>query len=278
MKKKVKVTRENGKVTWVPIELAKKLNLNHLDYTNKTICAGPYDLPSLVCKTEILPDYIALYTQPGLYHNTALTAVGFWLYDETFEDYDGLYNAIYYKVEHRLKFYKERFKDVKIFFTPDYSQSGDMDLIEQLTRLKMARVVGLWLVEELGAVVIPFITAALPDVIDVALDGLEACSVVAFSTKGYVENQVERQILKELVRLTVDKLPNLQTIVVYDTCKDNEAINDIFAYALEHNIKVVAPANALKDCNIRNAQKRTIKKVATAEAKETKLQSKEGDN
>lgn len=132
-----------------------------------------------------------------------------------------------------------------------------MDLIEQLTRLKMARVVGLWLVEELGAVVIPFITAALPNVIDVVLDGLEACSVVAFSTKGYVDNQIERQVLKELVRLTVDKLPNLQTIVVYDTCKDNSAINNIFAYALKHGIKVVIPANTLKDCNIRHAQERS---------------------
>lgn len=39
-----------------------------------------------------------------------------------------------------------------------------------------------------------------------ALDGLENCSVVASSTKGYVDDPVERDVIRELVRLTVGTL------------------------------------------------------------------------
>lgn len=263
VKRNKRVTYPNGKTVSVATDLLGKLNLNYLKFTNKSIYAGLFDLPSLACNTEILPDYIALYTQPGAYHKTMLTAVGFWLYDNTFEDYDGLYNAIYYNVKNRLEFYKERFKDVKIFFTPDYSQSGDMDLIEQLNRLKMARVVGLWLVEELGAVVIPFITAALPDVLPIALNGLEDCSVVAFSTMGYVDSAIERMVLKELVRLTVDSL-NLRTIIVFDVCQGMEAVDDIFSYARERGIEIVVPTNALKERNVIHAGERALKKSKKA--------------
>lgn len=259
MKRNKRVTYSNGKTASIAYDLLDKLNLNYLKYTNKTIYTGVFDLPSLVCNTEVLPDYIALFTQPSAYHKTALTAVGFWLYDNTFEDYDGLYNAIRYNVKDRLEFYKERFKDVRIFFTPDYSQSGDMDLIEQLNRLKMARVVGLWLAEELGTVVIPFITAALPDVLPVALNGLKACTVVAFSTMGYVDDVIEREMLKELVRLTVNSL-NLKAIIVFDVCKDNEAVDDIFSYAREHGVKIIVPMNVLKERNMVHAQIRALKK------------------
>lgn len=256
MKKRRRVTLPNGAMQSIPEDLSKKLGLNYLKLTNKTNYAGAFDLPSLTCNTSIIPDYIALYTQPGYYHKTPLTAVGFWLYDETFDDYDGLYNAIYYNLEERLAFYKQRFNGVKIFFTPDYSQTGDMDVIEQLVRLKKARVIGLWLAEELDAVVIPFITAALPDMMAIALDGLESCHVVAFSTKGYVTNEYERNILKELVKLSVDKL-DLHTIVVYDVCSDDTNVEDIFAYAINRKIKVVVPANSLKDSNVRKAKSKT---------------------
>ena len=101
---------------------------------------------------------------------------------------------------------------------------------------------------ELNAVVIPFITAPTPESVEFALDGLERCSVVAFSTKGYVDNPIERGVIKELVRLTVDTL-DLKTIVVYDVCSTNDAVEDIFSYAKERGIEIVVPANALKERN-----------------------------
>ena len=134
-----------------------------------------------------------------------------------------------------------------------------MSDIEEHYRLLKARVVGIWFAMELDAVVIPFITVPTPDSIEFALDGLEDSSVVAFSTKGYVNDPVERGIIKELVRLTVDKL-DLRAIVVYDVCSTNDAIDDIFSYAREKGIEIVVPANALKERNVARREERHAKR------------------
>lgn len=253
MKRNRRVTLPDGTTINMENDLLKKLNLNYLEYTNKTRAVGAHDLPALICNTRVLPDFIALNSQPSTFHTTPLTAVGFWLYDNEFDGIHGLYNAIYYKNEKLLSKYRERYRGVKLFFTPDYSQFGDVDDIEAHYRLKKARVVGLWFVLELGAVVIPFITVPTPASVSFALDGLEDCHVVAFSTKGYVDNVVEREALKQIVHLTVDTL-DLRTIVVYDVCKDNAAVDDIFAYAREHGVEVVVPMNTLKARNIAKTQ------------------------
>lgn len=253
MKRNKRLLLPTGNVISVADDLRRKLNLGYLEYTNKTHASGIHDLPALACDTQVLPDFIALNSQPSTFHTTPLTAVGFWLYDDEFDGIHGLFNAIYYKEEKLLAKYRERYKGVKIFFTPDYSQFRDVDDIEEHYRLKKARVVGLWLALEMGAVVIPFVTVPTPASVDFALDGLEDCHVVAFSTKGYVNNPLERDILKQIVRLTVDKL-DLCAIVVYDVCKDNAAVDDIFAYARACGIKIVVPMNTLKARNIAKAQ------------------------
>lgn len=153
---------------------------------------------------------------------------------------------------------------MKIFFTPDYSQFGDVDDIEEHYRLKKARVVGLWFTLELGAVVIPFVTVPTPASVPFALDGLEGCHVVAFSTKGYVNDPIERAILKEIVKLTVDTL-DLRAIVVYDVCKDDDAVDDIFSYARERGVEVVVPMNTLKARNIEKATAARKKAERTGE-------------
>lgn len=253
MKRRRKIVDAQGRAQYVAADLRKRLNLSYLKYTNKTHSAGVHDLPCLSCNTEVLPDYIALYGQPSTYHTTSLTGVGFWQYDDEFDGIHGLYNAIYYNETKLLDDYRKRFEGVRIFFTPDYSQFGDVDDLEEHYRLKKARVVGIWLAMELGAVVIPFITVPTPASVDFALDGLEDCSVVAFSTKGYVRDEQEKSILKEIVRLTVDTL-NLKTIIVYDVCKDDSAVSEIFAYAIERGIKVHVPLNTLKERNIAKAK------------------------
>ena len=249
MKRRRKVKRLDGSTAYEEIDLYKKCNLNYLHYVNLTHVAGAHGLPALACNTRVLPDYIALSGYPGQFHKTPLTAVGFWEYDEKFDGPDGLFNAIKYGMEDRLEYYKKRFSGVRFFFTPDYSQFGDVGDIERDYRLLQARVVGIWLAMEIGAVVIPFITIPTAESIDCALDGLEDCSVVAFSTKGYVNNPVERGVIKEIVRRAVDTL-RLKTIVVYDVCSTNDAVADIFSYAKERGIHVVVPPNALKERNM----------------------------
>ena len=253
MKRHKKKILPDGNVCCEEIDLYKKLNLEFLRYTNLTHAVGKHDLPALECNTKVLPDYIALSSYPAQFHKTSLTAVGFWEYDEKFDGYDGLYNTIYYNQKDLLQYYRKRFTGVKFFFTPDYSQFGEVSDIEENYRLLKARLVGIWFSMEIGAVVIPFITMPTPKSIEFALDGLENCSVVAFSTKGYVEDITERNILKELVHLTVDTL-NLNAIVVYDVCSTNEAVDDIFQYAIKRGIKVIVPANALKEQNIKNQE------------------------
>lgn len=234
-------------------ELRHLLNLNYLKYTNTTPAAGAHDLPALSCNTRVLPDYIALYNHPADYHHTNRTAVAFYLHDLTFDGKDGLWSAIYYDDGHRLDYFKERLSGVNIFISPDYSLFGDLDDLENHYRMKKSRIVSLWLSLELGAVVIPHISFPTLASIDFALDGLEDCSVVAFSTKGCVRDEPERTILIEAVRYTVDSLPNLRSIVVYDVCADDSCALQIFAYAIEEGVEVVVPGNMLKE---RNSQRK----------------------
>lgn len=239
---------EYGEKVKVPKDLKKLLNLQYMRLTNKTYAVGRHDLPELKCNTEVLPDFIALYNHPGDYHKTSNTAVAFYLYDDAFDGIHGLYNAIFHHDEKLLEVYKKRFAGVKFFIAPDYSQMGDVDDIENHYRIKKARVVSLWLTIELGAIVIPNITYPTIDSLWFYLNGLETCTVVAFSTMGYVGDAVEKAFLIEAVKKTVDTLP-LKTIVVFDICGDDAAVHEIFAYALAKGINVVVPDNNMKILN-----------------------------
>lgn len=114
------------------------------------------------CRAKVFPDYIALSGYPSQYHKTPLTAVGFWKYDEKFDGYEGLFGAIYYDREDLLERYRSRYAGVRLLFTPDYPQFGDVSDLEEHYRLLKARIVGIWFAMALGAVVIPFITAPTP--------------------------------------------------------------------------------------------------------------------
>ena len=134
-----RVHLEDGTLTRRKKDLRRLLNLNYLNYTNKTHAVGDYDLPQLYCSTKIIPDYLALYNQPGDYQRTAYTCVCFYTYDNSFDGIHGLFNAIYYNDKKLLHFYKERFKNVRFFISPDYSQFGDLQNIENIIRLWKAR-------------------------------------------------------------------------------------------------------------------------------------------
>lgn len=248
MKRREKVILSNNKIKYKEIDLKKRMNLYYLNLTNKTKVVGKYNLPSLQCKTRVFPDYLALYNQPCEYHKTKNTGVCFFLYDDTFDKIDGLYNAIYYNDKKRLKFFKERFNGVKFFISPDYSLFGDVDEIENKYRIRKSRIVSLWLTEELNAIVIPLITYPTYESLDYVLDGLEECEVVAFSTKGYITNKKEYNYLKDAIEYTVNHL-NLKAIIVYDCCKNNYNVYNLFESAINKNIKIVIPNNILKTQN-----------------------------
>ena len=122
--------------------LIKLLNLNYLYYANKTVSKGSLDIPLIRCNAEILPDFIALYSETGLYHKTERTAVGFFQYDDDFDGKDGLWWAIYYNDEKRLAYFKARFKGVKYVIVPDYSELGDIHKIENDYRLFRGSIIG----------------------------------------------------------------------------------------------------------------------------------------
>lgn len=229
--------------------LIELLNLSYLKYSNKTVSCGKMDLPAINCNIEIFPDFIALYSQKSLYTKTEHTALAFYQYDKTFDGKNGLYWAIYYNVESRLEFFKKRFRNVRYVIIPDFSELGDVHQIENNYRLLKARIIGLWFMFEIGAIVIPNITFPTFESADFALDGYEECSVVAISTKGHMDEPVENLRLRKNIHLTVDKLPKLKTIIVYDVCGTNVATLDTFAYAIEKGIQIVIPDNTLKHSN-----------------------------
>lgn len=244
--------------------LIRLLNLNYLMLTNRTVSCGGMDLPAINCNVSVLPDYIALYSQTSLYHKTEHTAIAFFQFDEDFDGKFGLYWAIYYNVEERLAYFKERFKGIKYVIIPDFSELGDIHKIENNYRLFKGRIIGLWFMFEVGAVVIPNITFPTEESANFALDGYGDCSVVTISTKGHMDDPAENLRLRANIGLTVDKLTNLKTIIAYDVCSTNDATLDTFSYAIERGIEVVIPDNTLKNRNMTLYQERHTRKAVVS--------------
>ncbi len=239
----------DGTVSRRSEDMRQLLNLNYLSLSNKTQVTGEYDFPVLHCDTDTVPDYLALYNQPGQYHRTANTGVCFYRYDNAFDGIYGLFNAIYYHDRNLLAYYKERFRDVKYIISPDYSQFGDLQKVENLYRLWKARIVSLWFILELGAIVIPNVTYISADTFPLFFSGIEECSVVAFSTKGHIRRSEERELLKQAVRYAVDHLP-LKIIVVYSVCGSDETSLSLFGYAIDKGVRIVIPENSLRERNM----------------------------
>lgn len=227
-----KTTDDNGNIIRKKVDLRKQLNLSYLNLTDTTHLVGKYGIPAVYCNTNVFPDYLALYGQTGYYQKTIATAVCFYQYDIEFDDIHGIFNAIYYNERELLKEYKERFKNVKFFIAPDYSMFNDIDDTDNLIRLKKARIVTLWLSQELHAVVIPSLSYTAEEKFDISFSGLESCSVVALSLKSHVRRANERNLTKAAVKYAVDHLP-LKAIVVYSVCGKDETALSILKYAVD---------------------------------------------
>ena len=243
--------------------LTKLLKLGFLRYTNKTVARGIKDLPAISCNVKEYPDFFALSSEPGLYNKTERTAVTFFEYDEDFDGKFGLYWAIENDVEDRLEYFKNRFKDIRYVVLPDYSELGDVHKIENEHRLFKARVVGLWFMFEVGCVVIPNFTFPTEESSDFALDGFENSSVGCISTKGHMDNPLKKERLRKHCHIVVDKLPKLETLLVYDVCGTNYETLDVLSYATNNGVKLIIPDNTLK---LRNMQLYTDRCVSRKEA------------
>ena len=227
-------------------DLKKKLNFNYLDLTNKTTCFGELGLPRLTCNTKFIPDYIALSGQPCDYFRTKNTIVAFNEYDSAFNGKNGLYYSIYFKDKNNLEKLKLKYKGIKYFIMPDISNFGDIQAYENYHRMGQAREIALWLNVVNKSIVIPFIGCGSRKDFKYMIEGIEDVSVVAFSTKGKVDNKTETKLLIDTIKYTVDNLKKLKRIIVYDVCKDNSYVDMAFKYAKEKGIDIVVPSNMLK--------------------------------
>lgn len=250
-----KVRLENGYISRQSRDMYRLLNHNIQKLLNRAKRAGEYGFPVLYCNTEVYPDYLALYGQPGYYHRTKRTAICFYSYDISFDDIHGLYNAIYYGDKKLLQHYKERFKDVKYFISPDYSLFGDIQKVENLDRIWRARIVSLWFIFELHAVLIPNIMYYSEESLPITCCGLEKCKVIAFSAKGHVRYASERKLTQQAIKYVVDNFP-VRVIIVYSACGKDETCLKLFRYATEHGIKIIIPDNSLR---ARNMERRNQK-------------------
>lgn len=229
--------------------LKKLMNLNLVDYTNKTTKCGDLDMPYICCNVIPEIDYLASYSQPSTYFMTENTAVSFFEFDITFDGLYGLWNAIYYGVKELQEFYIERFKGVKYFIAPDMSKCGDISEEENRYRQFKMRICSIWLTLNTDAIVIPFVSCANRTGMNYMLDGMEDCVVVAFNIKGPLGDPEQLKIFTESIKYTVDHLPKLKAIIVYSASPNHKKIRSIFQYAVDNGISIQIPDNMLQSRN-----------------------------
>lgn len=229
--------------------LKKLLNLGILDYTNLTPKYGEMDMPYVRCQVIPTIDYLASYSQPSTYFHTQNTFVSFFEYDVFFDGFYGLWNAIYYGIKDLQDFYIERFHGVRHFVAPDYSKCGDVSEVENYHRQFRSRIVSIWLTMNLNAIVVPLVSCANRIGMKYMLDGMESCNVVAFNAKGSMGNSRQLVVFMDAIRYTVDRMENLQEIIVYSASPNIEKVREIFRYAIDAGIDVKVPDNMLQTRN-----------------------------
>ncbi|MCD8295413.1 MAG: DUF4417 domain-containing protein [Clostridia bacterium] len=226
--------------------LMKRLNLLPLQLTNKTSCFGKLGLPHLSCNITDYPDYIALYNHPQDYHKTEHTCVATYIYDNIFDGPDGLYNAIFYGDKKRLDFFKKRFDGVKCFISFEYSVCGDVPPYMNYHNMGRSREVAIWLTTECHASVIPNISYISEDKLEPTIEGLEDVSVIAFNTMGKIRRGEDRSLLERVIVYVVDHMPQLKAIIAFAATPDDSKVKDLFRYAIDRDIQLVIPENALR--------------------------------
>ncbi len=243
IKKKRKVNRTKNvvqlKLDYFSID---KRDLYGFYLTNKTTKNNIMELPDIGCFVDIVPDFIALESEPGLFRLTNNTCVAWFKDDSIFDTIDGLYNAIIYKDIELLKYYKDRYKNVKFFIPPDYSLYGDFDEAVILNNLRKQLIVSLWLIFELDAIVIPLATYANVESLEWCFNHIMVNSNVAVSLKGIMNEPNRSLFIKALKKLIDARHP--KSIIVYSVSKI-KSTEEMLEYAYANDIPVYIIDNTL---------------------------------
>lgn len=101
----------------------------------------------------------------------------------------------------------------------------------------------------LNAVAIPLVSSANEIGMKYMLDGMEDCNIVAFNAKGPMGDPNQLEIFIEAIKYTVDRLKNLQVIIVYSASPDVGKVLELFQYAIDAGIEVKVPDNMLQTRN-----------------------------
>ena len=241
------IISKTSSVAREPVDLSLELNYGISKLLDQSIL-NAIGLPVHHCAPSVMPDFIALNTEPGLFHHTKLTAVAFYTFDRSFDNIDGLYNAIYYNQIKLLQIYKVRYANIRFIIAPDYSLFDNVWPLENLSRLLKIRVIMLWFVMEIGAVVIPNAIYLSENSLPIFLSGFENVKTMCFSTKGHVRRARDRQRVKETVKYVVDHF-NLDHILVYSVCGNDKTSLRLFDYAVDCGISVSIIDNTMRSRN-----------------------------
>jgi len=228
--------------------LKDKLCLSYLNYTNKTHYGSLYELPNTSYNGDLLPDYLALYGDINEYKKTNKTFVCFYEYDNVFNNRNGLLSALLFNNKRLLSKFKERFKDVAGFISPDYSIYESIPKCIKITRTFETRLVSCYLVETFKKPCIPNISLTSINDMDFIFDGIDKHSIIAISLKGRLKEEQQRKNLKECIKLICDYLEP-KTIVIYNVCTNNELVNEVIYYPLNKSINIILRNNLLLERN-----------------------------
>lgn len=78
--------------------------------------------------------------------------------------------------------------------------------------------------------------------------------VVAFSVKGSIKEQTERELLTKAIKYSINNLKQLKKIIIYSVSINDEKVLKLFEYASNKGIEIVIPCNILKERNIINRE------------------------
>ena len=246
-KKKIKVNKTNNEVQFkLDYAFIDKRDIYVYYLTNKTTKNNIMGLPDVAFFAYVVPDFIALVSESGLYNVTTNPCVAWFKDDSIFDTIDGIYNSIIYKDIELLKYYKNRYKDVKIFISSDYSLYGDFDITVILNNLRKQIVVSLWLIFELDAIVIPLMTYSNEESLDWCFEQIMRSSIVAISLKGVMNEPEKSLFIKALKKLIDSRQP--KSLIVYSVSLD-KSTKEMLEYAYRKNIDVYIIDNTLLSRN-----------------------------
>ena len=241
-KRKVSIVTERVELV-IDYESIDPSDVYGLYLTNKTTKFNPKALPDIGSFVEIYPDFLALDSEPGLFSKTSNTGVCFFKDDSYFDTIDGLYNAIVYKDVELLKYYKNRYRDVKFFVPIDYSPYGDFDEEQILHNIKKEIVVYLWFTFECDGIVFPLMTYGLDDTFSWCFEYIMKESNVCISLKG-VMDWPERELFIKALKVLVDTR-SPKALIVY-TVASKESSDSILEYATLKGIPIIYVPNTLQ--------------------------------